>query len=207
MAQVVEIYGSEAIALWQCIGCGAMGNAEECQGNCDFKRFFVVGAERHADLLEFFLNLSACNARLRQFAQEIIAETAEAGRFERSLPHWRARAKDLLALAPVEAAPQIVPSDERAEIWLCARCGQVEALRECLGVCIRRAGDFVFSSDHDGVAARVEGLQAETRALIVLARQIAWSAPKAGQTEVMRVAFRRKALEIEGDAGLRLDRG
>ena len=32
----------ETLALWRCIGCGAMGNAAECTGSCDFKRLFLL---------------------------------------------------------------------------------------------------------------------------------------------------------------------
>ena len=56
MAEVDET-SPDALTLWRCIGCGAMGNARDCVAACDFKRAFVVDAASHADLLEYFFNL------------------------------------------------------------------------------------------------------------------------------------------------------
>lgn len=192
MAEVDET-APETLTLWQCVGCGAMGNAEECVATCDFKRVFVVDAASHADLLEYFLSLSEYNERLREFAREIVAETETAERFERALTDLRVRGKALLAQAPREKAPQAVPEDERAEIWLCAACGMVEAPRDCLGICVRRTGDFVRADDHDALSARIEKARLEARSLLTLARQIGWTIPRPGQSERMRDALRSMA--------------
>ena len=183
----------ETLTLWQCVGCGAMGNAEECVATCDFKRAFVVDAASHADLLEYWLNLSEHIEALREFAREIVAETETPERFERALTDLRVRGKDLLALAPREKTPQAVPPDERAEIWLCAACGMVEAPRDCLGICVRRTGDFVRAEDHDALSARIERARLEARILAALARQIGWTVPRPGQSERMRAALRSMA--------------
>ncbi len=193
MAEVDET-SPESLTLWRCIGCGAMGNARECVGACDFKRAFVVDAVSHADLLEYFLNLNEFNENLREFAREVAAVTATAESFERALPDLRQRAKKLLARAPREKAPQAVPDDERAEIWLCAVCGMVEAPRDCLGICVRRTGDFVRADDHDSLGARITGARAENRPLAALARQIGWSVPRPGQLERMREAAQSAAM-------------
>jgi hypothetical protein len=171
-----------------------MGNAAECVGTCEFRRHFVVDVALHADLLGFFLDQSNRNEALRQFANEVLAETETAEGFERAQARLRARAKSLVARPPIENAPQAAPPDERSEIWRCACCGQVEAPKDCLGVCIRRKADFVLAPTHDELAARIDGLEGESRALTALARLIAWSAPKAGQTEAARLAFRKEAM-------------
>ena len=182
----------ETLALWRCIGCGAMGNAAECAGSCDFKRRFVVGVAPYADLLEHGLDLDARNEALRALARDLHAETGEDEQFARALASLRQRAKALLALGTVAVAPPTAWEDEADEIWRCATCGQVEAFRDCLGVCIRRAGEFVLSSECEAVAARVARLDAERRELTALARQLAWSSPKPGQTGAARLAFRRQ---------------
>ena len=184
----------ESLTLWRCIGCGAMGNAKECVGRCDFKRASVVDAASHADLLEYFLNLSETNEALREFAREVAVKAATPEGFARALEGLRQRAKDLLARAPREQAPQAVPDDERAEIWLCAVCGMVEAPRDCLGICVRRTGDFVRADDHDSLGARITGARAENRPLAALARQIGWSVPRPGQLERMREAAQSAAM-------------
>lgn len=173
-----------------------MGNAKDCIAACDFKRAFVVDAASHADLLDYFFNLRDYNQALRLFAGKIVAETATSERFERALTDLRLRAKSLLAQAPRGEAPQAVPQDERAEIWRCSACGVVEALRDCLGICVRRTGDFVRTEDHDALSARIESAQAENRPLAALARQIGWSVPRPGQLERMREAARRAAMDF-----------
>ncbi len=192
MAEVDET-APETLTLWQCVGCGAMGNAKECVATCDFKRAVVVDAASHADLLEYFLDVSEYNERLRELAREIVAQTETPERFERALTDLRPRAKEALAQAPPEEAPLAVPPDERAEIWLCAACGMVEAPRDCLGICVRRTGDFVSAEDHDALSARIEKARLEARSLAALARQIGWAVPRPGQAERMRAALRSMA--------------
>jgi hypothetical protein len=193
----------DCLTLWRCIGCGAMGNAAECTGDCDFQRRFVVDAEVHADLLESYLGLSERRAALGAFAEDVAAATepapdttAEPGRFQEVLAGLRARAKALLAAAPDGPPAAPAPAEERAEIWLCGSCGLVEAQRNCLGICIRRTGDFVQTTDHDRLAAEVAALDRQIGALSVLLRQIAWSTPKPGQAEATRLALRRSALAL-----------
>jgi len=190
----VEDSTPETVALWRCIGCGAMGNASECVGSCDFKRLFVIAAARYADLLDYCLNLDERNEALRVLARDLHAETGEDERFARALASLRQRAKALLALGPVAAPPPAACEEEADEIWRCARCGQIEAFRDCLGVCIRRTAEFVLSSDYEAVAARVARFYAEQCALTALARQVAWSSPKPGQTSATRLAFRRHVM-------------
>jgi hypothetical protein len=194
MAEIDETT-PETLTLWRCIGCGAMGNAKDCVAACDFKRAFVVDAASHADLLEYFFNLSEYNEALRGFAGDLVAETATPEGFERALETLRLRAKSLLAHAPREKAAPAVPDDERAEIWRCSACGMVEALRDCLGICVRRTGDFVRAEDHDALSARIESAQAENRPFAALARQIGWSVPRPGRLERMRQAARRAAMD------------
>ncbi len=196
MAAIDDVATPECLTLWRCIGCGAMGNAKECQGTCDFKRDFVVDAASHADLLEFFLSLSDHNEALHLLARDVVAETAAAERFERALAGLRARAKRLLAEALGEEPPQAVPPDERAEIWLCVSCDMVEAPRDCLGICIRRNGDFVRGKDHDALSAQIESARIESRSLAALARQIGWATPRPGQFERTRGALRTMALSL-----------
>jgi hypothetical protein len=195
MAEVDET-SPDALTLWCCVGCGAMGNARDCVAACAFKRAFVVDAASHADLLEYFLNLREYNEALRELARELAMETATPESFERALPDLRLRGKNLLARAPREKAPQAVPEDERAEIWLCGACGMVEAPRDCLGICVRRTGDFVRAEDHDALGARIERAGAQNRPLAALARQIGWSFPRPGQLERMREAARSAALRL-----------
>ncbi|WP_296712337.1 hypothetical protein [Rhodoblastus sp.] len=190
MADVDDGFSSGILTLWRCIGCGAMGNAAECSGSCDFKRNFVIDAQRHADLLEFHLNLMERSEALRRFVAELAASTEDLGRFLSASASLRGKARALAAEPPLQPRPDPAPDDERMEIWVCRCCGQVEAFRDCLGVCIRRNGDFVLSVEHDRIAREIEVMEAQVRILAAIARQVAWTSPKPGQEDAMRLALR-----------------
>lgn len=180
----------QCLTLWRCIGCGSMGNAEACQGTCAFKRLMVVTAEDHAELLDYFLALSERRDVLHDLARAIAAAAQTEEGFAHSHEALRVEARRLLRAAPEENdPPPPIPPDERLETWRCASCGQVEAQHECLGICIRRNGDYVTGEDHDALSAGIQGLRHETRKLASLARQIGWSSPRPGQLEGARVAL------------------
>jgi predicted RNA-binding Zn-ribbon protein involved in translation (DUF1610 family) len=184
-----EIDFPECLTLWRCIGCGSMGNTVDCTGTCDFRRDYVVTAEMHADLMEAAMLAEERAADLRDFAGTVFAAPDGA-----ALEALKPRARALVAAAPAIAAP--AEDDGRAEIWRCASCGLVEAQHDCLGICIRRTGEFVSVVDHDRLAARLDALRRDDRALTTLARQIAWAAPKPGQAETMRQALAARAHDL-----------
>ena len=182
--------GPQSLPLWRCIGCGSMGNFEACVGTCAFTRVVVVSAERHAELLDYFLTLDERLATLRVMAREAVETCAAVEGFAAGYEHLRSEAKKLLQSTPGALDPPLrAAQDERNEIWLCASCGQVEALHECLGICVRRQGEFVRAEDHDALDARVQAARGEARRLASLARQLGWASPRPGQWEQMRVAL------------------
>lgn len=194
---MIEPDWPQCLTLWQCVGCGSMGNSEPCLGTCDFKRLMVVGVEDHAELLDYFLTISERLDLLRALASNVAAASESAELFAGALEELRQSARNLLHEVPEELdPPPAVAPDERAEVWLCASCGQVEAPRDCLGICIRRNGEFVRASDHDSLSARIDSARNELRELASLARQVGWTRPRPGQVERARHAFQTKAREF-----------
>ena len=186
---------------------GAMGNASECLGSCDFKRLFVIAAARYADLLDHCLTLDERNEALRALARDLHADTGEEQPFARALAGLRQRAKALLALGPARRrrrshARRRPTRSGVGALW------SGRAFRDCLGVCIRRTAEFVLSSDYEALAGKVARLDAEQCELKALARQIAWTSPKPGQTSATRLAFRRgfRGAECGKRKRLRCDR-
>jgi hypothetical protein len=88
------------------------------------------------------------------------------------------------------------PDFEAATVWLCATCGQVEAPQSCLGICIRRNGEFLRADHYVELAAQIETMQRRTRDLIALLRQLARVAPHPGQCEKTCRAFQEKAIKL-----------
>ncbi|MCI4677425.1 septum formation initiator family protein [Rhodoblastus acidophilus] len=188
-----------ALVMWRCIGCGAMGNGEACVGACDFKRLEVVDAQDYADLLEGRDEIDEQTARLSELARAVATLTASANDLASEYRALRERARKLLGALDRDVMDLPAPTtseDERMTIWLCSACGQVEAPQDCLGICIRRMGEFVRAEACDKPAAAIAARYNCVRGLKSLLRQFAWVAPRAGQEEKTRVVFRKKAAEL-----------
>jgi hypothetical protein len=187
----------DCLTLWRCIGCGSMGGADLCLGTCAFKKLMLVSAEDHAALLDYFLTLSERRKSLQGLARAIADATETEEAFAKAGEGVRQQARAQLHRAPEENdPPPAIAPDDRLETWRCASCGQVEALHECLGICIRRNGDYVRGEDHDALNTQIERLRDETRRLASLARQFGWARPRPGQGEVMRAALGQAARRL-----------
>jgi hypothetical protein len=88
------------------------------------------------------------------------------------------------------------PEFETATVSLCATCGQVEAPQSCLGICIRRNGEFLRADHYVELAAQIETMQRRAHDLIALVRQLARVAPHAGQYKKTCRAFQEKAIKL-----------
>jgi hypothetical protein len=189
----------ECLTLWRCIGCGSMGNAAECLGTCQFRKLEVVGAQEHADLLEGLAAIADHMEDLTAMAREIAALAEDQCDFERVYRQLQTRAREILKLAVAEEWLRLESAEaesDRATVWFCACCGQVEAPEPCLGVCIRRNGEFVRGDEHDRRAAEFAAALKTARALTALARQLVWVAPRAGQWERTCRAFGLQAIKL-----------
>lgn len=197
-----ELEGSqlpECLTLWRCIGCGAMGNSEPCAGTCEFRRLEIVSADEYAELLESFTTVTEQAETLAVVAQEIAALVGNSSDHERVYRRLQIRAREILRLAQRgELSRQLVvtPADEYATVWLCGTCGQVEAPQSCLGVCIRRNGEFVRADHYAELAARFAAQLCTARQLRSLVQQLAWVAPHAGQWERACRTFQARAVEV-----------
>jgi hypothetical protein len=189
----------ECLTLWRCIGCGAMGNSEPCTGTCEFRKLEVVSADEYAELLENFATATEQTGILAAVVQEIAVLGESQSDHERDYRRLQIRAREILRLAGHgELSRQIVvtPADEYATVWLCGTCGQVEAPQSCLGVCIRRNGEFLRSDHYAELAARFDAQRRKADELRSLVLQLTWVAPREGQWERACRAFQEKAIEL-----------
>ena len=120
----------DCLTLWRCIGCGAMGSVEQCTGSCAYQKLDVVGAEDHADFLEHFATIVDQARRLEPVVRQIAALGEEHPDHERAYRSLQKSARTLvrsLDHRAISARNAMVREDERATVWWCATCGQVEA--------------------------------------------------------------------------------
>jgi len=75
---------------------------------------------------------------------------------------------------------------ERLKVWECTGCGRIDHPQPCVGICQDRKAELVRAADYDDAAARIAALEA-------LLRRIAFTTPRAGETEGAWRAFQRDA--------------
>ncbi len=196
----------DCLTLWFCIGCGAMGNAEPCQGACNFRRLEIVSAAEFADGLEQLALVQSEVASWTGVVQLFAILPADGDDWESRYCALQDRAN--AALKSAKAAVELVPTpaeltDARAEVWRCTTCGQVEAPQECLGICIRRNGDFVRREDHQHVVDQCAAALHEVQHLRALVTQWATVKPRAGQWERSYRALQARATALLAKAAKR----
>lgn len=165
-------------ALFRCIGCGAMGFEQECTGDCDFRKLVVVEAELYADLWETRENAQVLLAAYRETVDRI-ATLPDGNALRTAYPELQSQARAVLREAPKLAPVVVTPEDERFTLWRCTGCGQAEAPRECIDVCVRPVRDYVDEADYLAMAAAAKAALAPAEAVYAALRDMAWTRPRA----------------------------
>jgi hypothetical protein len=93
-----------------------------------------------------------------------------------------------------EALRAVVPprdSDVRiVEAWGCPRCGRIDALQPCLGVCVRLPLLMADATEYRRLAVVADELAGEERTLARGARLIANVRPRPGHEQITDAALR-----------------
>lgn len=190
---------AESLLLWSCIGCGAMGNSKPCLGTCDYRKLEVVGVEEHADALDMVFELMDQVERLTAMAQLIASANGDLSDVESAYRLLQTRARVTLRsidMSKMQKCVEIISTADRASVWLCATCGQIEAPQQCLGICIRRNGEVVRSDDHDKVVEKLTVAHRRAQELGALIYRLAWVSPRDGQWQRACQAFQAQARDL-----------
>ncbi|RTL66676.1 MAG: hypothetical protein EKK41_18070 [Hyphomicrobiales bacterium] len=86
--------------------------------------------------------------------------------------------------------------DPYFEIERCAICGAVEAPQPCIGVCIRKVGEFVLRAHHDTLACEVARFSAYCEAAFTLLRRMCSVTPRDGHWRTNLESFRAEAMRL-----------
>ena len=88
---------------------------------------------------------------------------------------------------------------ETVKAWQCIGCGKLEAPQTCIGICQDRKVELVYANDHREALARAH---AQTGAMELLVRHIAWTTPREGEWErsyrALQVRARRALAQASG---------
>jgi hypothetical protein len=189
-----------------------MGNFAGCADGCRMESAEVVPVEVFADLLSQREALAEKADLLAPLIERVRAPLPACGDPERA---WRSLKDDVckartamkIDASPDIAAPGSLEPDTYFEIERCAMCGAVEAPQPCIGVCIRKVGEFVLREPYDALAEDVERLASRCDAVATLVGRICRVAPRDGQWRANLEYFRAEARRLapgalhEGEAG------
>jgi hypothetical protein len=199
MLEPAKSHQLESLVLWRCVGCGAMGNNQPCSGACTYRQLAVVSADEYAELLESLFAIKDQAERLYAVVRKIAGLRDVQDSFEPAYARLQRLARECLRSPDHNETFWRKPVDaefEPATVWLCATCGQVEAPQSCLGICIRRDGEFLRADHYVDLAAQIETMQRRAHDLTTLVRQLARVAPHAGQFEKTCRVFQEKAIKL-----------
>lgn len=172
------------LQLWFCIGCGSMGHFAGCDDGCRMEAIEVVSAEAFADLLECRDVFRARRNDLAPVVAMLQAPIRDTNDAERRWHQIRDAASAQLASLKnsgdqvTVSVPELQPF---SEVHRCAKCGASESYQPCIGVCVRKTGEFVERHYYEAIAAEVLELGTYAEAATALLRQICRVAARKGQ--------------------------
>jgi hypothetical protein len=181
----------DRITVLTCIGCGAMGRQERCEGVCSEHKLELVSALEYEDLLRAAVAAAVRGERLRPVI-EAFAD-AEEGDAEGALRRLRGDARGVLADGGRVASPDDWCDPAVVTGWWCAECGNVDMPQPCIGVCVWRPAEWVSRALYER-QLRLAGprLRSAWAFAGFLARSAALT-PRAGTWERNRQALREQA--------------
>jgi hypothetical protein len=196
----------DRVTVLTCIGCGAMGREERCDGDCSEHKLVLVSAVDHDELLHAADAARVHAARLasavRPFA-DADGRPGDPGQVLLALRDGARRAlRDGGRVEPRTdwASPATVIG------WWCAQCGNVDMPQPCIGVCVWRPADWVSLALYERRLGLAEpDLRAERSLSGFLARAAAVT-PRAGEGQRNLDAFSAQARTVLRDLR-RLPRG
>jgi hypothetical protein len=133
----------DRVTVLTCIGCGAMGREERCDGDCSEHKLLLVSAVDYDELLGAAHAARVRSARLASAVREFADAHAQPGDPRRAL----LRLHDVAGRAMRDGGRDERTTDRSAPAtvtgWWCAECGNVDMPQPCLGVCVWRPSDWV----------------------------------------------------------------
>jgi hypothetical protein len=173
----------DRITVLTCLGCGAMGREARCEGDCSEHKLLLVDAGDF-DALQSAAQLAhQRSAALKPIARALLD----------SHPSEQACTDAYRALraAAHKALEATKPYDDRGDWqapppqtgWWCAQCGNVDAPRPCIGVCVWHQTEWVNLTLYQaGLNRAAEDFRAAPEMRRILARLVAVT-PHAGRCQ------------------------
>ncbi|WP_187368820.1 hypothetical protein [Baekduia soli] len=163
-----------------CMGCGAMGRAARCDGECSEHRLDLVSADDFDAVCDAGRVAHATIVRLDAVRRRLAETPSDEQVCEEAYRQLReAAAATLAGLTPHALADGDGPSVRTG--WWCATCGNVDAPEPCLGICIWRATEWVNLDVYAAEDRRTISDRRHADALVKLARDVLAVTPRRGR--------------------------
>ena len=183
----------DRVTVLSCIGCGAMGREERCDGDCSEHKLVLVSAVDHDELLRAAHAAAARAARLGAVVCTLAEAEAKPSDPRDALLTLRDSARRALRKDRDEQDGTDWASPVTVTGWWCARCGNVDMPQPCIGVCVWRPADWVNLALYERQLGLADpSLRAARRLRRFLAR-VAAVTPRAGQWQRNWEALRSQA--------------
>jgi hypothetical protein len=133
----------DRVTVLTCIGCGAMGREERCDGECSEHKLLLLSAVDYDVLLGAAHAARIRSARLASTVREVADAHAQPGAPRDALLRLpdvarRARGDGGRHARPPDGSPPATVTG-----WWCAECGNVDLPQPCIGVWVWRPADWV----------------------------------------------------------------
>jgi hypothetical protein len=171
----------DRVTVLTCIGCGAMGREERCDGDCSERKLLLVTAADYHELLGAAHGALVRAARMVPAVRRFAEADAQTQDPLDALLRFRESARRALRGDGRGQDDTDWASPDTVTGWWCARCGNVDMVQPCIGVCIWRPADWVNLALYEHQLRLAEpGLRAARSLSGFLARMAAVT-PRAGQ--------------------------
>jgi hypothetical protein len=184
----------DRVTVLTCIGCGAMGRQERCDGACSEHKLELVNALEHHELLRA---LDAADARIDRLRPVVEAFADEPpGEAEPVLRRLRVQARRALAEAGRDETGGGWDEPSTVTGWWCAECGNVDMPQPCIGVCVWQPAEWVNRAVYERLLRSAEPRLRAARSFSGFVARSAAVTPRAGTWERNRQALHEQALAV-----------
>jgi hypothetical protein len=189
----------DRVTVLTCIGCGAMGREQRCDGDCSEHKLVLVSAVDHEEMLRAAAAGRARAARLISAVRPFADAHARSQDPCDALLELRDGARR--ALRDSGRAEPRTDWDSPATVtgWRCAQCGNVDMPQPCIGVCVWRPADWVSFALYERQLRLAEPDLLAARSLSGFLARAATVTPRAGEWQRNLDAFRTQARAVLRD--------
>jgi hypothetical protein len=191
----------DRVTVLTCIGCGAMGREERCDGECSEHKLLLLSAVDYDELLGAAHAARIRSARLASTVREFADAHAQPGDPRDALLRLHDVARRAMGDGGRDERPTDWSPPATVTGWWCAECGNVDMPQPCIGVCVWRPADWVGLALYERQFRLAEPHLRAARALSRFLARAGAVTPRVGEWQRNLDALRAQARAALEDGG------